>query len=144
MTHQFRENGNHYNGGKVFFGYGYSAIGEPRLSMVRKWFRQGEKRGKTEDSFYVDGLPVANYAAATEALKTPPTFTDEEIKALAMVCDDPADVRKVVKDAVGWEPLHYLGEKGAITWGPPGSCKRTDVGRAALAQRSEDAAEKDL
>ncbi|MFA5900277.1 MAG: hypothetical protein WC829_14325 [Hyphomicrobium sp.] len=134
MTHQFKENGNHYNGGRVFFGYGYSAIGEPRLSMVRKWFRGGEMQGKTEDSFYVDGSLVANYAAATEALKTPPIFTPEETKALKMVGDEPADVRRAVKDAVGWEPLHYLVEKGAVAWGPPGQCRRTDLGRAALAK----------
>lgn len=133
MTHQFRENGNHYNGGKTFFGYGYSAIGEPRLSMVRKWYRQGKRRGTAEDSFYIDGLPVASYAAAVEALESPPIYTREEITALAMVGDEPADLRKVI----GWKTLHYLGAKGAIEWGPPGSCKRTDVGRAAIANETE-------
>ena len=129
MTHQFRENGNHYNGGKVFFGYGYRAIGEPRLSMIRKWFRQGAMRGKTEDSFYVDGVLVADYAAALEALKIPVVFTTDEIEALRKIGDEPADLRK----ELGFELRHSLHGKGAIEWGPPGQCRRTDVGRAAIA-----------
>jgi hypothetical protein len=54
-THQFREDGSHYNGGSVFFGYGYRAIGEPRLKMIRRWYRQGDRRGQTEDRYFVDG-----------------------------------------------------------------------------------------
>lgn len=127
-AHQFRENGSHYNGGQVFFGYGYSAIGEPRLSMVRKWFRRGEMRGKTEDSFYVDGAPVPTYEAAVEALKSPPVFTSDEIAALALVGDEPADLRQII----GVDLRCSLAAKGAIEWGPPGHCRRTDAGRAAL------------
>lgn len=127
-AHHFRENGSHYNGGKVFFGYGYDAIGEPRLSMVRKWFRQGEKRGKTEDTFHVDGLPVANYEAAVEALKTPPTFTADEIGALAAIGDEPAKHRDI-----DWQVRWSLRAKGAVAYGPPGLLFRTDVGRVAIA-----------
>lgn len=127
MTHQFREDGSHYNGGKVFFGYGYRAIGEPRLKMVRKWYRHGEQRGKTEDSFYVDGVKVADYAAAVEALKSPVVFTDEEIMCLTMIGDEPFDYRPIIP----FQIRYSLHEKGAIEWGPPGQCRRTDVGRAA-------------
>ncbi len=35
MTHKFREDGSHYNGSAVFFGYGYRAIEEPRLKSQR-------------------------------------------------------------------------------------------------------------
>lgn len=131
MRHQFREDGSHYNGGAVFFGYGYRAVGEPRLKMIRRWYRQGDMRGKTEDRFFVDGAQVENYAAAQEALKLPAVFTTEEVTALGAIGDEPADLRK----AIGWELLHALGAKGAIEWGPPGSCQRTDVGRAALATK---------
>ena len=129
MTHQFREDGSHYNGGAVFFGYGYRAIGEARLKMIRRWYRQGEMRGKTEDRFFVDGALVDSYAAALDALKSPVVFTPEEIAALETIGDEPADLRKVI----GWELLDPLRDKGAIEWGPPGQCRRTDIGRAALA-----------
>lgn len=128
MTHQFRENGNHYNGGDRFFGYGYGAVGEPRLTMIRKWYRQGEMKGKTEDIYFVDGVAVPGYDAGLEALKTPPVFTAEEIAALRIIGDEPGDWRRTVD----WRELHFLAAKGAIAWGPPGRCARTDAGRAVL------------
>lgn len=128
-AHQFREDGSHYNGGKLFFGHGYLAVGEPRLKMIRRWYRQGAMRGKTEDHFFVDGAPVANYATALETLKIPAVFTSEEIDALRTIGDEPADWRKLI----GWELRSALGAKGAIAWGPPGLCQRTDTGRAAVA-----------
>lgn len=136
MPHQFREDGSHYNGGAVFFGYGYRAIGEPRLRLIRRWYRQGEMRGKTEDRFFVDGSHVDDYAAALEALKIPTVFTPEEIEALRNIGDEPADLRKVI----GFELLHSLRDKGAIEWGPPGQCRRTDVGRAAIAKAEREVA----
>lgn len=87
--HQFKEDGSHYNGGPVFFGYGYEAIGEPRLKMVRRWYRQGERRGLTEDRFFVDGAQVENYAAAAKALLTPAILTDEERPFLALITEEP-------------------------------------------------------
>lgn len=128
MTHQFREDGSHYNGGKVFFGYGYRAIGEPRLKMIRKWYREGHMRGATVDTFYVDGAPVESYAAALDALKVPTVFTPEEIEALRLIGDQPADLRSVI----AFELRHSLHDKGAIAWGPPGHCRRTDIGRVAI------------
>jgi hypothetical protein len=128
-AHQFREDGSHYNGGKVFFGYGYRAIGEPRLKMVRRWYRQGERRGQTEDHFFVDGAQVEGYTAAVEALKIPVAFTAEEVAALRMIGDEPADLRKLIDFNI----RYALHEKGAIEWGPPGKCRRTDAGRAAIA-----------
>lgn len=127
-AHQFREDGSHYNGGAAFFGYGYEAIGEPRLHMVRKWFRQGERRGKTEDSFSVDGQPVDSYDGALAALAVPVRFTDVELEALSLIGDEPADYR----EAISYDVRHTLRRKGAIAYGPPGRCARTDVGRAAL------------
>lgn len=128
-AHQFREDGSHYNGGKEFFGYGYRAIGEPRLKMVRRWYRQGLARGKTEDRFFVDGAKVDSYDAALEALKTPPIFSPEEIGALKVIGDDASDWRKII----GFDLLHALSSKGAIEYGPPGRCKRTEAGRAVVA-----------
>jgi hypothetical protein len=129
-AHQFREDGSHYNGGAEFFGYGYLAIGEPRLKLIRRWYRKGKRKGQTEDRYFVDGAHVEGYSAALEALKTPPTFTADEIAALEQIGDEPADHRKVLD----LHALHYLRAKGAIEWGPPGRCKRTDVGRSALAE----------
>lgn len=127
-TYCFREDGSHYNGGAVFFGYGYRAIGEPRLKMIRRWYRQGDKRGKTEDHFFVDGIEVENYVAAVNALNVPVIFTPGEVEALRMIGDEPSDLRSVIN----WEIRQSLHDKGAIEYGPAGSFRRTDAGRAAL------------
>lgn len=124
-SYQFRENGVHYNGGAEFFGYGYVAIGEPRLTMVRKWFRKGEKRGTCVDEYSVDGSPIPGHRIR-EALARPPEFSADEVAALRVIGDEPADYRT----AIAWELRHSLGAKGAIAWGPPGRCARTDLGRA--------------
>lgn len=124
-SYQFRENGNHYNGGGKFFGYGYDAIGEPRLSMIRRWYRQGEKRGTCEDQYLVDGALMETWDAAAKALSVPPVFSAEEVAALQLIGDEPGDVRDLIHSAI----RHTLRGKGAIVWGPPGQCKRTDLGR---------------
>lgn len=128
MTYQFREDGSHYNGGKEFFGYGYLAIGEPRLKMIRRWYRQGARRGESEDRFFVDGDHVESIVAAIEVLKASPSFAAPEIAALGEIGDEPADWRKIID----YEILSALRAKGAIEFGPPGRCCRTDAGRAAL------------
>lgn len=128
MTHQFREDGSHYNGGEEFFAYGYRSIDEPRLKMIRRWYRQGAKRGATEDRFFVDGAKVESYEAAVTALKMQTVFSLMEIDALLKIGDEPADWRKII----GYEVLSTLRDKGAIVFGPPGSCCRTEIGRAAL------------
>ena len=124
-AHQFREDGSHYNGGNVFFGYGYRAMGEPRLKMIRRWYRQGDQRGQTEDRYFVDGVHVESYDAAIKALESPPVFTAEEVAALKQIGDEPADHRKTIDFRV----LHFLRDKGAIAYRKPGYCARTDVGR---------------
>lgn len=136
MEHQFREDGSHYNGGAEFFGYGYAAIGEPRLKMVRRWYRTGKRRGQTEDHFFVDGEPAPNYGDALARLKHPPGFSRDEISALRQIGDEPADHRA----SIGHDRLHYLNAKGAIAWGPPGRCALTDAGRAVLSRVLGEAA----
>jgi hypothetical protein len=133
-AYQFREDGSHYNGGAEFFGHGYKAIGEPRLKLVRLWYRKGERRGQTEDRYFVDGAPIENLAAALETLKAPPTFTPKEIAELTRIGDEAADYRKSVPS----KTLYFLAAKGAIEWGPPGLCRRTDVGRAAISTGGPD------
>jgi len=128
MTHQFREDGRHYNGGKEFFGYGYSAIGEPRLKMIRRWYRQGERRGQSEDRFFVDGAHVPSYEAAVNALRLPPIYSLDDIRALRKIGDEPADYRA----SIGFDRLRSLHDKGAIEFGPPGRCARTEAGREKL------------
>jgi hypothetical protein len=134
MTHQFREDGSHYNGGSEFFGYGYRAIGEPRLKMIRRWHRKEPRRGVTEDQFFVDGIRVDTYQAALDALKVPPVFTADEIAALGVIGDEPSDYRKTIDLNI----LCGLHEKGAIEWGPRGRCKRTDAGRAVRGEKEEE------
>lgn len=131
-AYQFRENGSHYNGGATWFGYGYEAIGEPRLRMVRKWFRQGEKRGVSEDSFSVDGAPVADYAAALEALKTPPTLSEAEAVALAAFGDVP--IRRP-RDQ-DFEACVSVARKGFVHT-EDGNWTITEAGRAALTQSEQ-------
>ena len=128
--HDFREDGSHYNGGAVFFGYGYRAIGEPRLKVIRKWQRRGPRKGQHDDEFYVDGAKVADYPAALEALKVPVAFTPEEIAALRIIGDEPASYRGKVAFLI----RILLHDKGAIEYGPSGLCKRTDVGRRAAGE----------
>lgn len=128
MTHQFREDGSHYNGGAEFFGYRYRAIGEPRLKMIRRWYKASQRRGLTEDRYFVDGAHVEDYAAAVEALKKPVLISDAEVQALRLIGDEPADCREMVE----YVTLRSLADKGAIEWGPPGRCRRTHLGRTAV------------
>lgn len=126
VAHHFLEDGSHYNGGAVFFGYGFRAVDEPRLKLIRRWYK-GKRRGQTEDHYFVDGEPVADYEAALSALAVPVVFTADEVTALAAIDDEPANYRKTFD----FRLLHSLSAKGAIEWGPPGKCRRTDVGRSA-------------
>lgn len=118
MTHHFKPDGSHYNGGAVFFGYGYRAVGEPRFKLIVRWYRQGERRGKSENHYFVDGVAVESYNAALTALETPPVFTPEEIAALG---DEAADLRKTIDIEIRVS----LHNKGAIEYGPPGHFRRT-------------------
>lgn len=128
MIHHFKPDGSHYNGGAVFFGYGYRAAGEPRFKLIIRWYRQGERRGKSEDHYFVDGVSVESYEAALTALETSPVFTPEEIAALALIGDEAADLRK----AIDIEIRVSLHDKGAIEYGPPGHFRRTDSGKKAI------------
>jgi hypothetical protein len=134
-AHQFREDGSHYNGGAEFFGYGYVAIGEPRLLMVRKWFRRGKKAGVTEDSFSVDGERVADYAEALEKLKTPPVLTEVERQKLAELnaASVLPDVQQDMDSYLLWRALRCKGFVRMLM----GKAAITDAGRAALATPTE-------
>ena len=125
-AHQFRENGSHYNGGPDFFGYGYDAVGEPRLRMVRRWYRRGARRGQSEDHFSVDGMPVPSYDAALEALRTPAVLTGAERPFLALLTDEPAP--RPSGDVETWFRLRAKGFAAAKDrlW------SITPAGRAAL------------
>lgn len=126
---RFVGDGSHYNGGRDWFGYGFRSVDAPRMRVIRKWYK-GKRRGDTSDTFNVDGVAVADAAAALEALAKPPVFSAAEILALAEIGDEPADHRKVVD----FMTLYTLTEKQAIKWGPPGRCCRTIAGRTALAE----------
>lgn len=120
----------HYNGGKEWFGYGKQCIEEPRLSCIDRYYRKDRSVVRT---WKVDGEDCASADAAWAALQLPPVLTGEERAALALIGDEPADHRGEIDYAVA----HYLRAKGLIEYGPPGRCKRTEAGRAALDQGVE-------
>lgn len=118
----------HYNGGKEWFGYGRQCIQEPRLGAIDRYYRKDRSVVRT---WKVDGLDCVDADAAWAALQRPPVFTEEELAALATVGDEPTDHRGSLDHTLA----HWLKCKGAIEYGPPGRCKRTDAGRAALTAR---------
>ena len=123
--------GAHFNGGKEWFGYRFHCIQQPRLSRMDRYTRKDRSVASTWE---VDGVACADADAAWLALQTPPTVTQEEREALALIGDEPADLR----DAIPYEMRHLLRAKGLIEYGPPGRCKRTDAGRAALSTPPKD------
>lgn len=120
----------HYNGGKEWFGYGFQCIQEPRLGYIDRYYRKDRSVVRT---WKVDGHDYADADAAWAALQTPPVFSAEEIAALRVIGDEPADHRNTVDFRVSYS----LREKGAIAYGPPGRCARTDRGRLALTEGAD-------
>ena len=118
--------GAHFNGGREWFGYRMNCIQEPRLSRFDRYTRADRSVTSTWE---VDGEKVASADAAWVALQTPPAITEDELAALTLVGDEPADLR----DVLAYEVRHSLRAKGLIEYGPPGRCKRTEAGRSAIA-----------
>lgn len=108
----------HFNGGRAWFGYLFRCIQEPRLSRFDRYTRK--PKGVTS-TWRVDGVDVGDLVEAVEALKTPPTITEEEAAALAKIsATEAADHRQ----DVGYAMLYALHNKGLIEYLMPGRCRR--------------------
>ena len=116
----------HYNGGDKFFAYLYEVVEHPRLTRYDHY----DKKAKGVTSTWrVDGADMAGFDEAIAALNLPPAFSPKELTALALVTDEPADLRKHEM----WRYFHgSLNDKAAVHW-EAGRCRLTDLGRAALA-----------
>lgn len=57
----------HYNGGKEWFGYGWTCVQEPRITMIRRYFR---KTRTSKDEWRLDGNPVVDAQAAVTELNS--------------------------------------------------------------------------
>lgn len=105
---RFNRDAIHFNGGKVFFGYGHRCVDQPRLLVIDKYFK---KDRSTKRTFLVDGrTQCETLAEALAALDAAPTLDDGQRKLLA---DAPADFTSVEGRVAYLE----LAEMGFIEWG---------------------------
>jgi len=133
---KFHRDAVHFNGGKVFFGWGHRCVTQPRLLVISKYFK---KDRSTQRSYCVDGkTPCETLEEALAALSIPPTLTDEEAALLASVSPDWYRPEERV-------PLLPLAEMGFVEWGRNEenkvTCRLTEAGRAALAATSHSPAD---
>jgi hypothetical protein len=120
VKHQFKSNGTHYNGGAVWFGYGYTSTTDPRFSVIRKGLK---KERRMVDEYYVDGKLVESYEEGVRMLRTPPVFTDAEKWALGEVREGRWG---------GFDLMWTLRAKGAIEYLEPRKPSLTKVGEEAI------------
>lgn len=105
---RFKKDAVHFNGGKVFFGYGHRCVDQPRLLVIDKYLKADRS---TKRTYLVDGkAPFDTLQDALAALSAPPELTDFEIQLLATVSRDWYRPEERV-------PLAPLGEMGMIEWG---------------------------
>ncbi|MBI1684426.1 hypothetical protein [Caulobacter hibisci] len=124
-----RRDGSHYNGGKEWFGEGGRCDQERRLRYIDRYYR-ATRTG--ERQWIVDGVACASADEAWDRLQAPPVFTPEELIALAVMTDEPTDLR----DAYPYEVLKGLTNKGAAI-ANRGRYVITDAGRAAISDKGE-------
>lgn len=122
----------HFNGGKVFFGYGHRCIDQPRLLVIDKYFK---KDRSSQRSYLIDGkTPCASLPDALAALSVPPVLTDEELLLLRTVSTDWTRPETRV-------PLLPLAEMGFVEWGrdveDKVTVRLTAVGCEAIAPNNE-------
>lgn len=124
---RFQRNAVHFNGGKVFFGYGHRCVTQPRLLVIDKFFK---KDRATKRSYVVDGKTTFEaLPEALAALSAPPVITADDIELLRKLPDDWS--RQSPRS-----PYLPLGEMGLIEWGRDNESKvtlrRTPAGDAAI------------
>lgn len=105
---RFKKDAVHFNGGKVFFGYGHRCVDQPRLLVIDKYFKADRSKHR---SYLVDGkITFTTLPEALASLSAPPSLTDLEIQLLATVSRDWCCPEERV-------PLVSLAEMGMIEWG---------------------------
>ncbi len=105
---RFRRNAVHFNGGKVFFGWGHHCVDQPRLLVIDKYFK---KDRSTKRSYLVDGrTQCATLGEALAALSAPPVLTADEQRLLDGLSAEWAVPEKRA-------PLMSLADMGLIEWG---------------------------
>lgn len=105
---RFNRGAVHFNGGKVFFGYGHRCVDQPRLLVIDKYFKADRS---TKRSYMVDGkTQCETLPEALAALDAPPSLDDVQRRLLA---DAPADFARVE----GRVAYVELAEMGFIEWG---------------------------
>lgn len=86
----------HLNLGSGSYGYGYHSILYPRLGVIDYAYRgqRAEKEGCSRKRVWlVDGAHHATIEQAIEALAIAPVLTEDEAKVLALLGDEPEDLR---------------------------------------------------
>lgn len=129
FTWTVRRDGSHYNA-KDWFGEGGRCDQEPRLSYIDRCYRATKQ---VRRSWLVDGTECANSDEAWAKLQHPPTFTEAELAALAVMTDEPQDLR----GAYPYEVLRGLRNKGAAS-ANMGRYTITPAGRAVLAAPTKE------
>ena len=122
----------HFNGGKVFFGYGHRCVDQPRLLVIDKYFKADRS---SKRSYLIDDKTACDTLdEALVALSTPPSPSLDEIALLRSASDDWFQAEKRA-------PFIPLAAMGFIEWGRDAdnhvTLRRTESGRAALAQSEE-------
>ena len=92
------------------YGYGYKSILYPRLGFIDytyKGARAKEEGCASRRVWLVDGAQHVSIEEAIEALAKEPALTDDEARALALLRDEPEDLRdfeRRVEEAFGIPP----------------------------------------
>lgn len=63
----------HYNGGKVFFAYGWTCVQHPRITLFRRYDRKTRQITDTWRLDRTDHLSLESAVCAMEAEQCPPT-----------------------------------------------------------------------
>jgi hypothetical protein len=122
----------HFNGGKVFFGYGHRCVDQPRLLVIDKYFKADRS---TRRSYLIDEKTTCETLdEALALLIAPPTPSPDEVELLRSMPDDWFRPEKRA-------PFIPLAAMGFIEWGRDAdgrvTLRITPAGRSALQREGE-------
>lgn len=123
--------GDHYNGGATWFGYGGSCIQQPRLYKLTRHLK---KTRATEVEWSVDGQKCASLEEAVDRLNRPPEINLVEREVLSKLPDE-WSARAVLKEMLGegWYEAIFLLRRKALIEAHEGAFRRTELARELLA-----------
>lgn len=124
---RFNRDAVHFNGGKVFFGWGHQCVTQPRLLVIDKYFKTDRSTTRT---YQIDGKTTyETLAEALAALGQPVEITADDMAILRTLTPEWSVPEKRL-------PYVQLARMGLAEWGRDESdrvtCRLTDAGRAAL------------